>query len=139
VAQESAAHETVLCPSGPATGAHATLLGVFGRDGRLVYTPGTPGVSPTLLSALTGDGESAEARARFAGRCASSACAYWAEGSCHAIDLAHEALDGQLPDRAEGGLPECGIRPACRWWQQEGPSACGLCPYVATAPLATTA
>jgi hypothetical protein len=29
-------------------------------------------------------------------------------------------------------LPACAIRPACRWWQQEGKAACQRCPQVVT-------
>jgi len=29
-------------------------------------------------------------------------------------------------------LPPCAIRPACRWWQQEGKAACVRCPQVVT-------
>ena len=29
-------------------------------------------------------------------------------------------------------LPACQLRPDCRWWQQEGKSACFRCPAIMT-------
>jgi hypothetical protein len=37
----------------------------------------------------------------------------------------------ELPEAVEG-LPACRIRPACRWWLQEGKGACLRCPLIVT-------
>ena len=121
------------CPSAPAVEGRSALLGVVGRDGRLVYTASSPQVSADLLGALTADGQSPEAVARFSGRCVNAGCAFWAGDACRAIDVAHAELDPHVPQRESSELPECGIRPTCRWWAQEGPSACRVCAYVTTA------
>jgi hypothetical protein len=121
------------CPSAPAVEGRSALLGIVGRDGRLVYTASSPQVTAELLGALTADGHRPEAVARFSGRCVNSGCAFWVDDACRAIDVAHSQLDTHLPPPHSAELPECGIRPTCRWWAQEGPSACRVCAYVTTA------
>jgi hypothetical protein len=37
----------------------------------------------------------------------------------------------ELPEAVED-LPACRIRPACRWWLQEGKAACLRCPLIVT-------
>ncbi|MCQ8774313.1 hypothetical protein [Streptomyces telluris] len=34
--------------------------------------------------------------------------------------------------------PRCGIRAACRWFAQDGPRACGVCPLVVYRPTGGT-
>ncbi|MGH3859154.1 hypothetical protein [Actinokineospora sp.] len=116
------------CPSASAAPG-ATLLGVFGPNGRAIFTPHGPKLTPELRDTLAASTEGPlEARFRFAAPCAQSACVFW-DGSCRAVDAAHE--DYGSPDAA--ALPECGIRDTCRWWAQEGARACAVCPLVRTA------
>lgn len=115
------------CPS--ANGAPgAMLLGVFGPDGRAIFTPNGPKLTPDLRDQLTASTTGPlEARFRFAAPCAQSACVFW-DGSCRAVDAAHEDYEAV----AAAELPECGIRDTCRWWDQAGARACAVCPLVRT-------
>jgi hypothetical protein len=116
------------CPSASA-GPGATLLGIFGPGGKLVYVPHGPKVTDTLVDQLGADTAGPlESHFRFSTPCAQSACAFWNDG-CHAIAAAHEDFDALAVADA---LPECGIRDSCRWYHQEGPAACRVCPYVRT-------
>ena len=64
---------------------------------------------------------------RFATNCATSACQHFDGERCQ---LAAKIV-GLLP--SEGGpLPACGLRPRCRWWQEQGKDACMRCPIIVT-------
>ena len=120
------------CPSASGT-AGATLLGIVGPGGRVVFTPRGPKLTESLRDQLesTGSGQ-LESRFRFTAPCVQSACVFW-DGSCRAVQAAHEDFDGLAATSEPAALPECGIRDSCRWWHQEGPAACQVCPYVRTA------
>ncbi|SDH82901.1 hypothetical protein SAMN05192558_105245 [Actinokineospora alba] len=123
-----ASEDKPTCPSSHA-GPGSVLLGVFGPDGRAVFTPHGPKLTPELRDQLAASTEGPlESRFRFAAPCAQSACVFW-DGSCRAVDAAHEDYDSVAVET----LPECGIRDTCRWWSQEGPRACAVCPLVRTA------
>lgn len=66
---------------------------------------------------------------RVASPCVQGACQHF-DGGEHICRLARKtaALAPVVVER----LPRCAIRPTCRWWQQEGVSACRRCPQVAT-------
>jgi hypothetical protein len=64
---------------------------------------------------------------RFAAPCASELCSHFQGGRCSLVDRVVHIL----PAVTES-LPACVLRPACRWWQQEGKSACQRCPQVVT-------
>jgi len=123
--------EKLTCPSS-AGGPGATLLGILGPGGRVIFTPHGPRVDEALRTELAGaDDGPLEARFRFAAPCVRSSCVFW-DGSCRAIDAAHEDFDAATPSDVDS-LPRCGIRESCRWWAQEGAAACRVCPYVRTA------
>lgn len=71
---------------------------------------------------------------RVAVPCAAGACRHFEGGACQIAARMIRHLDS-----ADEALPACAIRPACRWWRQEGPAACRRCPEVATTPLAPSA
>ncbi|HEY6744612.1 MAG TPA: hypothetical protein VI357_02725 [Mycobacteriales bacterium] len=64
---------------------------------------------------------------RFAAPCIDNRCRHFAESRCQ---LAAKIVEILPSDTA--GLPACHIRHRCRWFQQEGRSACSRCPLVAT-------
>ena len=64
---------------------------------------------------------------RFAAPCAGTLCQHFDGANCR---LAQRIVT-MLPDAA-ARLPRCSIRPRCRWWQQEGPTACLRCPGIVT-------
>lgn len=114
-----------LCPSArPAAG--AILLGVVGADGRVGYVYPQMRVDDRFLK-IAATGRSPDKRFRFAHSCVEAKCIHWQSERCRVIDV---ALDREA-SRGEA-LPQCGIRPWCRWFAQRGREACGVCPLVIT-------
>ena len=64
---------------------------------------------------------------RIASSCQEKGCLHFDGSNCR---LAAKIVE-QLPTVTET-LPACQIRSSCRWWQQEGKSACLRCPQVVT-------
>jgi hypothetical protein len=64
---------------------------------------------------------------RFAAPCANSDCQHFADHQCHLA----KRIVSMLPTVVDV-LPACQIRSNCRWWLQEGKSACLRCPQVVT-------
>ncbi len=64
---------------------------------------------------------------RIAASCETQKCQHFDGANCR---LAMRIVD-RLP-KVVDTLPVCAIRSSCRWWQQEGKSACLRCPQVAT-------
>jgi len=75
----------------------------------------------------TTKGRPAEQRFRFANRCVQSGCNQWKDGKCSVIKNVLDALPV-----FESSLPKCAIRSSCRWYFQEGPKACSVCPLIIT-------
>jgi hypothetical protein len=64
---------------------------------------------------------------RFAAPCRARGCRHFGASTCH---LATKVV--RLLPEVVDGLPECDIRPRCRWFAQEGGAACLRCPQVVT-------
>ena len=64
---------------------------------------------------------------RFAAPCVGHGCVHFAHNRCQLAQRVVVLLEEVTKD-----LPKCQIRPACRWWQQEGRAACKRCPQVIT-------
>ena len=64
---------------------------------------------------------------RISANCAEKDCQHFNGYNCQLI----ERIVEHLPEVTET-LPPCSIRRDCRWWQQEGKSACMRCPQVVT-------
>jgi hypothetical protein len=118
----------VQCPSARPEMEGAHLLGMVEGSAerpRLAYLRRPEPVREELL-ALAG-GDSPTRRFRFAAPCAGDACQHFDGSSCR---LAARIVE-RLPE-AVAALPVCALRPACRWWRQEGEAACRRCPMVVT-------
>lgn len=125
------AHDpSVLCPS-----AHPDMAGarVFAVVGGSVDAPRADYLEQAVpltdeLRALAQPVDPAEVF-RMASPCVEGACQHF-DGAGHSCRLARKtaALAPIVVER----LPRCAIRPTCRWWKQEGVSACRRCPQVAT-------
>ncbi|MDR9404368.1 MAG: nitrogen fixation protein [Halothece sp. Uz-M2-17] len=70
---------------------------------------------------------------RTASPCEESSCQHFDGQDCQ---LAKRVVD-QLPSVSQK-LPACSIRNECRWWAQEGSSACFRCPQVITDSYGTS-
>lgn len=116
-----------LCPSAPATGEGVSIVGI------VTGTPTRPRVQylgmpvPSPRHASRPQDVEPEEYLRHAAPCAAERCSHFRTERC---SLA-ERLVSVLPP-VSSGLPRCGIRYRCMWWQQEGAEACYRCPQVVT-------
>lgn len=116
------------CPSANPDWDDAQLLGV------VLGTPTAPetwftgvrAIDPAMIAAAA-PARPAEVF-RFTARCRGGECAQFQDGRCR-VGAAVAAHLEPLPEHA---LPRCGIRPQCRWWQEQGAAACRRCPTVVT-------
>jgi hypothetical protein len=117
-----------LCPSAQPEWEGSVAIGVVGGtsdEPRLSHFESAAQVDDDLL-ALATPVSPAEVF-RFAAPCLCTGCVHFEDDECH---LAKRIVQ-TLPVVARR-LPKCSIRPRCRWWQQEGSSACARCPQVVT-------
>lgn len=116
------------CPSSRPEIRGAALFGVVGgsvEEPRVTYLPKPLPASAEVLN-LVGDVAPTEVF-RFVGPCVGDACSNFESGRCQ---LASRII--RLLPIVTSDLPECSIRPQCRWWAEEGVAACMRCPQVAT-------
>ena len=105
----------------------SNLLGVVNPSGKVGFFKAPIEVTPEFLEDA-GDSESLERRFRFSNKCVQSGCKQWTGKECGVIKavLALETIP------ANNDLPDCSIRKTCRWFSQEGATACNGCRYVVT-------
>jgi hypothetical protein len=118
----------LLCPSAPPVQDNGVAFGVVGgtaEEPRVGYLRKRVAVTDSLLAA-TAPVKPTEVL-RFAAPCAATACQHFDGAEC---TLARNVV--QLLPVAVGQLPQCIIRPDCRWWSQEGKAACLRCPGIIT-------
>lgn len=108
-----------LCPSAPCSRG-ALLIGVVNSRESVVYLDPPVRMDDEARRLV---GPRPEERFRFAAPCRMAGCDNWSDG-CR---LAANAAAGGA---AASTVPECGIRPQCRWFAQEGAAACHVCPLV---------
>lgn len=113
------------CPSATLSEG-AVLLGIVNENGSVGFISNHTPVTGELFDELAGIPEP-EKQFRFSSACVESGCHQWQEGKCSVIRRIISANDEQVPQ-----LPDCSIRKSCRWFYQEGPSACSFCPYIVT-------
>lgn len=123
-----------LCPSAPLYEG-SQLLGVVNATGGVTLLTEPLPLTPDFVEAATTASRPPEDRFRFVNRCVEKGCAKWTDGGCSVVKGALERLAGSLPQPPPDGLsapilPSCGVRPSCRWFMQEGPSACHACPQI---------
>jgi hypothetical protein len=115
-----------LCPSAQPEAPGAVLVGVVGgsvQQPRVQFL-GTPVPVTAELLELTAPVSPGEVL-RVAAPCLGSGCRHFADRQC-ALAAKVTRL---LPEVSEE-LPDCAIRPDCRWFGQEGGAACRRCPQV---------
>jgi hypothetical protein len=92
---------------------------------RLAYLDQPAPVTGEILALA---GEVAPTRVfRFAAPCVAKACAHFDGTSCRLATRIVRRLPTVVDE-----LPECALRPTCRWFGQEGGAACLRCPLVVT-------
>jgi hypothetical protein len=117
--------DAVLCPSFGCE-AGAMLIGIILPNGRVAFAADKIVIDQEFVAAAR-EGRSAESRFRFAGPCVRTGCRQWTGERCGVIDRLLP-----LNQSESNELPECAIRPQCRWFRQSGPAACAICPEVIT-------
>jgi hypothetical protein len=125
------ADSSILCPSWGCE-AGASLIGIVLADGSVAFSKDRIVIDAAFVE-VARQGRSPEKRFRFSSTCKRAACMQWTEGKCGVVDRV-------ISERAERGadpnepfvLPECSIRPQCRWHLQSGDAACRACPEVIT-------
>jgi hypothetical protein len=102
-------------------------------DGRVAYAAERVLVDEEFVTAAQ-EGRPAESRFRFSSPCVRGACRQWTGDRCGVIDdvLAAVGGDAGSPVPGPGELPNCSIRPTCRWFAQAGAEACAVCLRVIT-------
>ena len=105
----------------------SNLLGIVNPSGTVGFFEDPIEVTPEFLEDA-GDSESLERRFRFSNKCIQSGCKQWTGNECGVIKavLALESIP------VNKDLPDCSIRPTCRWFSQEGAVACNGCRYIIT-------
>jgi hypothetical protein len=121
----------VMCPSAQPGMTELQLIGVVTFDKgspRVAYLNEPVPMTPELLASAA----PAEPREvfRMAAHCEESRCTHFNGVKCN---LATRIV--QILPAVVDALPACLIRASCRWYTQEGRSACMRCPQVVTQPL----
>jgi len=119
--------ENKMCPSARCHSG-ALLLGVVQSNKKVILLPTPMEVTDDFVEKAVKAGDP-EKRLRFAGNCAKSGCSQWTGSRCGVIDKALTYMNESLENAT---LPECSIRPQCRWYSQTGADACKVCPFIIT-------
>ncbi|HYM21524.1 MAG TPA: hypothetical protein VEW28_11055 [Candidatus Kapabacteria bacterium] len=119
--------ETILCPSSRAKPG-AKLLGIRQDNGTVEILPTVVQIDLQFVESIS-EYVKPEQHFRFANSCIEGSCAQWTGSRCGVADRALEFLDTVA---VSDTLPECSIRPQCRWFVQSGADACKICPYILT-------
>jgi hypothetical protein len=117
----------VLCPSARLKEG-AILVGIVLGDGSVAFAADRLVVNQQFIENAL-QGRAPEKRFRFGDTCVKSGCLQWKGSRCGVIDQILEAIP---PHGSPWPLPECSIRPQCRWYGQSGAAACRVCPQVVT-------
>jgi hypothetical protein len=127
--ERPAPERPILCPSAEPDMTDAKVFGVQTgsvEDGfRVGYLTEAHPATPDILS-VSGDVEPTQVL-RIAAHCMGDGCKHFDGASCQ---LAARVAAMAAP--VVSSLPRCAIRPTCRWFRQEGRSACLRCPQIVT-------
>ena len=126
----------LLCPSAAAEPGRSVVFGIAGATPRPGEAAGDSGPTVAYLTQTVPVPEDVAARTapvapnavlRTAAPCAGAACGHFSGHSCTLIERIVAALE-PVVDRP----PACAIRRTCRWWAEQGRTACVRCPQVVT-------
>ena len=122
--------EKKTCPSATCTEG-SQLIGIINADSEFSFLKVPLTVTKSFVDEANMYG-SPEKRFRFASKCVQSGCNQWTGSRCGVSDSVLDAIEVSLH---KANLPDCSIRPTCRWYDQNGESACRICPLVITNSL----
>jgi len=118
----------ILCPSAQPDWEGAVVIGVMGgsaSEPQLSHLNSPLPVTQEILSLA--EPVTPTEVFRIAAPCLEAKCQHFVAATCRLA----ERLSNLLPEITERP-PACAIRAQCRWWGQEGLSACRRCPQVVT-------
>jgi hypothetical protein len=125
-----------MCPAAPAHWKDSILWGI--AAGTVEQPQVTPIPPEPLTPELLARAAPCTPREvyRIAATCVKGGCRHWrdgrdgaeGDGCCSLI----ERVIARYPRIVDDRLRPCGIRSVCRWFAQEGPPACRVCPGVCT-------
>jgi hypothetical protein len=132
------------CPSSTCTGGNL-LIGIVRPDGTVAPIRPALEIDEAFVARARAGQRAPEARMRFAGGCAESACGHWRDARCGLVELLTDAGAPAGQGSADAGAgagadadadapPPCPIRATCRWWAQRGVAACRICPTIVRGP-----
>lgn len=125
---ESLDHRDLLCPSAQPDTPGVRVIGVVDHTKpmpEVAYLDEALDVTDAVLE-LAGQVRATELF-RFAAPCQTTACRHWDGADCGLVDRIVE-----LVPVASLLLPNCRIRPDCRWYAQSGKAACRRCSHIVT-------
>ncbi|MEA5574713.1 nitrogen fixation protein [Calothrix sp. UHCC 0171] len=117
-----------LCPSSRPERENSIVFGIIGgtvEQPRAVYLKQALPVTDELIAKASP--VTPTEIFRTASNCATSSCQHFDGKNCGLAMRVARNLSAVVEE-----LPPCSIRRDCRWWQQEGKSACMRCPQVIT-------
>ncbi len=118
----------ILCPSACCKPG-ADLLGIVLGSGMVSLLPVPLKINDAFVE-IAKQGRRPEKRFRFAAPCLECGCQQWNEGRCGVIDRCSAEIDSQKNLTLD--IPKCSIRSQCRWFRQNGVTACRVCQEVVT-------
>jgi hypothetical protein len=123
-------NEKKTCPSSTCTEG-SNLIGIINQNHEFDFLKVALPITKSFVEEAVKHG-SPEKRFRFSSRCVESGCNQWTGTRCGVSDRLLESIEAAFH---KPNLPDCSIRPTCRWFSQNGESACRICPLVATDAL----
>lgn len=121
----------ILCPSWKCE-AGASLIGIVLGNGSVAFSKERIVIDASFVD-VARQGRSPEKRFRFSSTCKRAACVQWEGNRCGVVDrVISEHHERATVQDEPFVLPECSIRPHCRWHLQSGDDACRACPEVIT-------
>jgi hypothetical protein len=133
------ADSTILCPSWSCE-AGASLIGIVLANGSVAFSKDRIVIDAAFVETAR-QGRSPEKRFRFSSTCKRAGCVQWTDGKCGIVDRVigeHQTAEPANAISEPFLLPDCPIRPQCRWHLQAGDEACRACPEVMTDERAET-
>jgi hypothetical protein len=106
------------------------MYGRVADDGRVRFLD-RPLEVGAEAAAMLGNPEAANKTLRCAAPCEGGRCAHWS-GRCGVPDMVAKVALEHNRTLSAAAL-DCPIRSNCRWYEQQGLSACQICPSVARA------
>lgn len=117
----------LMCPSARCQ-VGSKLLGIVGPEGVVGFVSPLLPVTDAFVEQVQ-SGRRPESRFRFTAPCVQKKCAYWTGERCGVVD----AMVVGFAEQAEmTQIRPCALRSSCRWFNQQGRSACKVCPLVIT-------